>query len=89
MGTVPSREQRLRITHLVIDHVSWSLGRGSAPIRTSISAAAVSGTCLSLARLARRVDLVALLAVTLVAARQVDADLAASVRRGTFIDVCK
>lgn len=46
-------------------------------------------TCLSLASLAHRVDLVALLAVTLVAARQVDADLAAGVRRGAFIDVCK
>lgn len=89
MGTVPLREQRLCITHLVIDHVSSSLGSGSALIRTSISAAAITVTCLSLARLARGVDLVALLAVTLVAAWQVDADLAASVRRGAFIDVCK
>lgn len=44
-------------------------------------------TCLSLACLADGVSLIALLTVTLVAARQVDADLTACVRHITFINV--
>lgn len=46
-------------------------------------------TWFSLAYLGGRVDLVAMFTVTLVAARQVDADLTASVRFGTFINVCR
>ena len=46
-------------------------------------------TCFGPACLAHRVDLIALVATTLVAAGHVGADLTADVGLGTFINVCR